>query len=133
MLREIRRAQPLYLGDYYPIVGVTPDPTEWAVYQMHRADMGEGMLMVLRRPDSSYSAATLRLNALNPDAKYRIEDADAAGNTIKTGRQLMEHGIPVKLPKAPGSKLVFYKESRFMRGGCSRIRPFPRRSVVPVG
>ena len=112
MLREIRRAQPLFLGDYYPQTGGTPDPTQWATYQMHRADLGEGLLMLLRRPESSYSAATVRLQGLKPAARYRVECADCGDLGVYSGRQLLDNGVAVRMSGTPDSRLVFYREVR---------------------
>jgi alpha-galactosidase len=40
MLEDFRRAQPLYRGDYYPLAGLGAASDLWAVYQMHRDDLG---------------------------------------------------------------------------------------------
>ena len=109
LLREMRRAQPLFLGDYYPIAGLTPDAAQWTIYQMNRPDLGEGMVMALRRPGSAFTAATVRLRGLDPAVRYGIEPAGAGRKSIKTGKELMEHGIEIKLLQSPSGCLVFYK------------------------
>jgi alpha-galactosidase len=109
MLGEMRRAQPLFLGDYYPIAGQTPDAMQWALYQMNRPDLGEGFVMALRRPDSAFTAATVRLKGLNPAFRYTVEVAGSGRRGKKTGKELMENGIAIELPQSPSGCLVFYK------------------------
>lgn len=111
LLREMRRAQPLFLGDYYPVAGLTTDPAHWSVYQMNRPDLGEGLVMALRRPGSAYSAATIRLQGLRAAARYVIETSGrVAGKRIRTGRDLMENGLEIRLTRAPDGCVVFYKQ-----------------------
>ena len=109
MLREMRRAQPLFLGDYYPIAGLTPDAAQWTIYQMNRPDIGEGFVMALRRPGSAYTSATVRLKGLDPAVRYNVEQAGAGKGRRKTGKELMEPGVEIKLPQSPSGCLVFYK------------------------
>ena len=109
MLREMRRAQPLFLGDYYPIAGLTPDALQWTLYQMHRPDLGEGLLMALRRPASAFTSATVRLKGLDPSARYVVEQAGPGRKRKATGKELMETGVVIKLPKSPSGCLMFYK------------------------
>lgn len=113
MLRQIRRAQPLFLGDFHPVVGETADLRQWTLYQMDRPDLGEGLVMALRRPDTIYSAATIRLKGLNPDARYVVE---SSGPEVKSGRRsgrsLMEQGLNISLPQAPSGCLVFYRRMK---------------------
>jgi hypothetical protein len=53
---------------------------------------------------------TFKLRGLDPDATYTITDFDAPGATTATGRELMQKGLPVKIPTAPGSALLKYSK-----------------------
>jgi alpha-galactosidase len=112
MIRDVRRAQPLFAGDYYPLTGCTPGTDQWAAYQMHRPDLGEGLVMALRRQDSPFGEATFRLQGLKPRSVYEVEDADSGRKVRVAGRKLMEEGIKVSLKSAPESRLIFYRVVR---------------------
>ena len=113
MLADYRRARPLFRGDYYPMTLNVPDQNVWAVFQMHRPDLEEGMLLAFRRKDSPFISADFRLQALAPDTAYELEDADTGGRTWRqTGKELATTGVRVTLEQAPGSQLIFYRKSR---------------------
>jgi alpha-galactosidase len=110
MLRQMRRAQPLFLGDFYPVDGDTADRRVWCLYQMDRPDLGEGLVVALRRPESAYSAATIRLQGLDPAAVYALEsEGSAVKSGRRSGRTLMEQGIAITLPRAASGCLLFYR------------------------
>lgn len=109
MMRDARRAQPLFAGDYYPLTGCTPGTDQWAAYQMHRRDLDDGMVMALRRQDSPFGEAAFRLQGLKPKAVYEVEDADTGRKIRMPGRTLMEEGIRVAMKSAPQSRLLFYR------------------------
>ncbi len=108
MLAEYRRARPLFRGDYYPLTPCSAANDAWAVFQFHRPDLGEGMLLAFRRPESPFISADFRLQALDPDAGYELEDADAGTRRPVTGRELLEQGLRLTMDRAPESRLLFY-------------------------
>ncbi|OGV69213.1 MAG: hypothetical protein A2269_05270 [Lentisphaerae bacterium RIFOXYA12_FULL_60_10] len=109
MIRDIRRAQPLYRGDYYPLTGCTPAPDHWAAYQMHRADLGKGFVMVFRRRESIYTSATFHPGGITPEATYELQDADTGHSRRILGRSLLE-GLSISIDEPHQSKLLFYQE-----------------------
>ncbi|MCC7355949.1 MAG: alpha-galactosidase, partial [Anaerolineae bacterium] len=76
MVRQLKKARPYYYGDYYPLTACSLDRTQWAGYQMHRPDLKEGMVLMLRRSESSFVTGVFPLRGLNPDAEYEISDED---------------------------------------------------------
>ena len=110
MLRDIRRVQPLFYGDYYPLTGCTPSAAQWAAYQLHRPDLGTGCVVAFRRKESPHPAAEYRLSGLNPRARYEVEDADTGRKQRLPGKTLMEQGVRLDIPKPHGSRLVFYRK-----------------------
>jgi len=112
MLAEYRRARPLFRGDYYPLTACTSATEDWAVFQMHRLDLGEGMLLAFRRQDSPFLIADFQLRALEPDAEYELEDVDSGETWRRDGRELREHGVRLTMETAPGSRLVFYRRAK---------------------
>jgi alpha-galactosidase len=112
MLAEYRRARPLFRGDYYPLTPCSDANDAWAVFQFHRPDLGEGMLLAFRRPASPFISADFRLQALNPDAEYELEDADAGTRRRVGGGELINQGVRLIMDRAPASRLVFYRSIR---------------------
>jgi len=51
---------------------------------------------------------TFKLRGLDPKATYTLTDFDVSGSTSATGSELMEKGLSVNLPSAPGSALITY-------------------------
>jgi len=51
----------------------------------------------------------LKLQGLDPDARYRITDLDVQGGKEMTGRELMEKGVSVAIPMQPGAVVIIYK------------------------
>ena len=109
MMADYRRAWPLFHGDYYPLTANAAENDVWAAFQMHRPDLGEGMLLAFRRQDSPFVSAEFLLHALDPDATYELTDADTRRKRRAKGRKLMEKGLPVVMEAAPASRLVFYR------------------------
>ncbi len=111
MMAEHQRARPYYYGDFYPLTLplTIKEPTAWMACQMHRPDLNEGMALAFRRDQSSFVSADFRLNALNPDATYEVEDMDSSEIVKKKGSELMESGLRVTMEKPRDSRLVFYR------------------------
>lgn len=103
------RARPLYYGDYYPLTTDTASPSEWAAYQMHRADLNEGMILAFRRAQSPYPTGVFKLGGLEADAKYELEDVDSGKKTVLTGKELSE-AMTIIIDDANQSRLLFYRK-----------------------
>jgi alpha-galactosidase len=110
MAAQLKRARPYFYGDYYPLTACTLDPTQWAGYQFHRPDMKEGMVMLLRRPESSLYAGRFKLRGLKAAAEYEFQDADTGTTSRIKGIVLLEEGVDISIDGAPGSRLLFYTE-----------------------
>jgi alpha-galactosidase len=108
-LDQYRGFRKYYYGDYYPLTAHTTVPDTWMAYQLDRADLHEGLLVVLKRPQSPYPTARLRLRELERDARYQVELLDGGAARLHTGRELMEQGLEVQLEKAPATALVRYR------------------------
>jgi alpha-galactosidase len=101
-----------YYGDYYPLTAYNQAPDTWMAYQLDRPDLGEGLLVVLKRPESPYPAAQLKLRELDPAASYRVESLDTGAKSVHTGRELSERGLNVTLPKLPDTALFRYTKTK---------------------
>ncbi len=110
MLADFQRARPLFYGDYYPLTPCGAALDTWAAYQMHRPDLGEGMVAAFRRAQSCFVVADLRLQGVEPDAEYELQDADSGRTWRQHGRELRERGVRLTMEAAPESRLVFYRK-----------------------
>ncbi|MCZ7640381.1 MAG: alpha-galactosidase [Verrucomicrobia bacterium] len=100
-----------YLGDYYPLTPYSQARDVWMAYQLDRPEAGDGLVVVLRRPDSPYESARLPLRQLRPDATYAVRDLDAGTTTPVAGRELIERGLEVRISARPGSALLTYRQN----------------------
>lgn len=108
MMAEHIRARPLLSGDYYPLYGQSYNRRQWMILEFYRPDMGKGLVNIMRRSQSCYSAAEINLQGLDADAIYILEDADTGLVGEFTGKELAETGFPVSMPEKRTAKLVFF-------------------------
>jgi alpha-galactosidase len=104
---ECRRVAPLLLGDYFPLTPHSLDTTSWIAWQFHRADLGEGVVQVFRRPDAAGNTLTFKLHDLVPQHRYEIENLDG-GKEVKTGAELMR-GHSITLHDKPAAAVLLLK------------------------
>jgi alpha-galactosidase len=98
-----------YYGDFYPLTPWSRDDQVWIAWQFDRPELGEGMVQAFRRHNSFYRAASLKLRGLEPEARYAVTNLDApAARREAVGRELMEKGLDVELPTAPGAAVINY-------------------------
>ena len=79
-------------------------------WQFDRPDRAAGLIQAFRRPDCPNVSAQYKLRSLDPDARYTIADLDTDQHTQMTGRELMEHGLLITIPEAPGAALITYRQ-----------------------
>jgi len=109
MLAEYRRARPLFYGDYYPLTGCSPAGDAWAAMQFHRPDLGEGIVIAFRRPDSPFITAEFRLRGIEPESRYQVENTDSGEIRVEDGALLAGRGLAVTMEQAPDSRVFFYR------------------------
>ncbi len=110
-LAELKELRTYWYGDFYPLTSGEPSPELWCGWQLHRPDLDAGMAMVFRRTESPYTGWTLRLQALNPKAVYRIEirEGDNPASSEDLSGEALMAGREIKLPPR-SSLLVRYKK-----------------------
>jgi alpha-galactosidase len=110
-IAEYREVQPYVYGDFYPLLSYSLQNDTWTAWQWNRPEKKDGLVIVLRRPGSPFTAIDLDLRHLQPDATYQVEIRPTlAGTTSRemTGRDLMH--LSIHLAEAPSSTLVFYRQ-----------------------
>lgn len=100
-----------YYGDFYPLTTHSKTPDAWLAYQLDRPESGNGMVVVLRRPDSPYDSARFPLRELEAGATYTVKDLDEKTSaTAIPGKQLTGEGLRVEIASKPGSAVLIYEK-----------------------
>ena len=61
--------------------------------------------------ESPYCGAQLKLQGLDPAARYALTDLDVPDHPMThTGRELLEPGVPVSITNKPGAVVITYKK-----------------------
>jgi len=107
---QLRQVGKYYYGDYYPLTPYGMGNDVWLAWQFHCPETGEGMVQAFRRPDSIYVSAALPLKGLDADAQYALTDLATSERIEKTGKQLIEEGLPLSIPQRPGAVVIAYKQ-----------------------
>jgi alpha-galactosidase len=97
----------LLVGAWYPLLPYSRDPSQWMAVQYHRPDLGEGMVLVFRRPESPYNSAQVKLHGLEPAATYELSSDSTGKSVCASGRELVSEWV-LTLPKPRSSDLIHY-------------------------
>ena len=81
------------------------------VYQFHRTDSKEGMILFFRRPFNDQIDQNVRLKGLDEKATCELLYEDSGVVVNKTGKELMETGVSVRNLERRESLLITYKKS----------------------
>jgi alpha-galactosidase len=109
-LAQYLKIRPFYYGDYYPITAYSQADHVWMAYQLDRPDLGKGVVVALRRPRSPYESARLALRGLEAKANYKVTNLDTWEERTYPAFQLSDGGLPVAVPRQPGSTLLLYEK-----------------------
>jgi len=109
-LEQYLEIRDFYYGDYYPLTSYSQAADQWTAYQLDRPEIGTGLVVVLRRPESPYEVSRLPLHELDPKATYQVTNLDTGERVQATGRILVEQGLRVDIPKRPGSALLIVRK-----------------------
>ncbi len=102
--------QKYFYGDYYPLTKYSQAKDVWMAYQLDLPERGEGLLVVLKRPESKEGKITLKLKGLEGGASYEVANLDTEERRNLSGRSLMSEGFEVELAKQPDSALIRYRK-----------------------
>ena len=109
LLQEELAVRPYFYGDFYPLVSFSSAEDNWTAWQFDRPDLGEGMVLALRRPQSPFPRLETPLHGLEPDARYEWHSMDSGAVTRVSGRELLETGVSIEIESKPGSALYVYR------------------------
>jgi alpha-galactosidase len=111
-IEELKSLRPFWLGDYYPLTGITLDEKAWAGWEFYRPDLRAGFAVFFRRALSPESAIETGLRGLEPAASYDVsfaKDYTVSEKRTMTGEQLSH--LRVEIGTKPGSLLIRYKQA----------------------
>ena len=78
-------------------------------YQLDQPELGRGLIVALRRPDSPYEGARIPLRAIDVGATYEITNLDTNEKTSIGGQVLAQQGMHIAIDRKPGSALLTYQ------------------------
>ncbi len=114
VIAEARENRKYWYGDIYPLTQIGAGLGDFTIFQLHRPDLDEGMVLAFRRDECSYKGIILELQTLDPKAAYEVERVDERGESTSytaTGRQLVEDGLEVRIPGKAESLLIRYRRA----------------------
>jgi alpha-galactosidase len=111
LLNQYRIIQTLLYGDFYPLTDYSLEENVWMVWQYHRDNSGQGLIMAFRRPKSEVDTMTFQLQGLSPQTKYSLTNMDSNETIILTGSDLMQKGLPLTVPSPAGVILLTYQKT----------------------
>jgi len=109
ILKDFKRLQPFYYGDYYPLtpnVNITSDSI-WLAYQLNRPGSGDGLVMAFRRPDCTIESISVKLRGLEPSGNYQLLFEDTGEIVNTTGSELMKN-LSLSSKEKSGSVLITF-------------------------
>ena len=108
-IAEMKANRKYWTGDYYPLTPWTMAPDGWMAWQLHRADLNEGMVLAFRHQESPYSALQVSLQGIKPDQRYVVHFIDEQQrDVVRTlrGRELA--ALECRIPARHQSLLIRY-------------------------
>jgi alpha-galactosidase len=113
-------------GDIYHILP-QPDGLHWDGMEYYEPVSGRGVIFVFRA-DSPEPSQVLFPRGLDRNATYQVSFEDRPQSFLRTGKELMERGLPVTLSERFTAELV-YLGTLLSESGCARrSRWCPRNS-----
>ena len=112
-LAEYRETQPFFYADFFPLLPYSLADETWTATEWNRPEQKDGLVVALRRPRSPFPTLTLDLQDLDPDASYQVElrRTFTKAPAVRMKGSALAH-LQLTLPEAPGSVLLFYRQSR---------------------
>jgi len=112
LIGQFKQVANYYFGDYYPLTDYSLENDVWMAWQFDCPEIGEGMVQVFRREKSPQEGGSFKLRGLQSDAFYTVTNLETGESRRLPGRTLMEEGLSVKIPNAPGSAIIAYRRER---------------------
>jgi alpha-galactosidase len=112
-IAEAKRLRPYFFGDLYVLNKVTIGPEDWCVYQYHRPQEQDGMVLAFRRQKSLSADLSVKLREIDPTANYEVTRAysyERSSSESLKGAELGE--LKLRVDQCPGSLVIEYRKSK---------------------
>ncbi len=109
LVGQWRKVAACYTGDFYPLTAYSVAKDSWMAWQFDRPDTGEGMVQAFRRDKCIFESGRLKLQGLDPAARYEVTDLDTGKSKTMAGKLLAAKGLLVTMDSTPGSALYHYR------------------------
>jgi len=103
-----REFSQFYYGDFYPLTPFSVSPADWIGWQFHDPEKNAGAVQLFRRQECQEEVYRLKLRELDPQAVYTITVFEGEMPKEALGQELMEQGLPVRIPSKPGVAVFLY-------------------------
>ena len=108
MGEEYLVVRPYFYEDFYPLTEISDRTDIWSAAQYDRPEQNDGIVQVFRREHAPYTDASFTLSAIKADKTYLFRDADTDETQEISGKDLLEKGFSVHIPKKRTAKIYFY-------------------------
>jgi alpha-galactosidase len=109
-LGQYSQVREYYYGDFYPLTDYSLWESDWLAYQMHRPDLGEGMVLAFRRVWCDDMIKAFKLRGLDESAQYVVKNLDSGVEVQLGGGKLMTEGLDVTIEERPSTGLLTYSK-----------------------
>ena len=109
MIAQWRKIVPYYMGDFYPLTPHNLANDAWLAWQFDMPEKSEGVVQAFRRDQCKVEITQLKLRGLESEGQYNIHNFDQEETQTLTGEELMEKGLSIRIPEAPGAAVITYK------------------------
>ncbi len=109
-IAEGKRLRKYYFGNFYCVAEESSSMKQWCIFQYHRPDEQDGLVMAFRRDESPYTGFACDLREIDPDAEYEVTHSagyEPSPPQRIAGEQL--RSLEVEIADRPGSLVVEYK------------------------
>lgn len=113
-IAEVKELRPYFFGDYYPLMELTSEQSDWWAYQLHRSEHEDGIVLAFRRPEGKQRTVAVSLRGIDVESEYEVS---TTGETYgqapyQTVRGDSLKGLPITITEQPGSALIRYRRCR---------------------
>ena len=112
MIAEFHKVEPYLLGDYYPLTPYSLANNAWIGWQFDEPEQGGGAVQAFRREEAKEDSLLLKLQGLDGNATYAVENLDGGKTENYTGNDLMTTGLQAKIAERPGAAIFVYRKVR---------------------
>jgi alpha-galactosidase len=108
---EAKRLRPYFFGNFYALGPVTVRAGDWCVFQCHRPNEADGIVMAFRREASTESVHSVQLREIEAKAEYEV--MESIGYEVPVAKRMKGEelrALELKIAEQPGSVVIEYKK-----------------------